>query len=157
MAGLLRRSQSHRAGTDCSRAAAWPECEGRTPQLLRPPALQSPASVFSGLSRAGSQAPRWPLGHLEMRLPRDATVGPAPHGRVKQGTGQDGAGSKQAKTANYRLGRKNVRSIVHGFRKTNSRSIKDLNIRNKRIEGLKKYRRIWLQPWSTQRFEEHTN
>lgn len=147
--GLLRRSQSHRAGADCSRAAAWPEWEGKhpgSPSLL-------PASLLPVVSLAWVRLEaRWHggLGRCNCRVS-------APWGRVKQRKGHNGAGSKQAKTTNYRLVRKEVRAIVHGLKKINSRSIEDLNIRNKRIKALKKYRRIWLQPWSTHCFKEHTN
>lgn len=39
---------------------------------------------------------------------------------------------------------KNVKSLFHGFQKINFRSIKNLNIRHKRIKVLRKYGRIWL-------------
>ena len=55
-AGLLRPSQSHRAGADCSERLPGQSGRANTPALppACPPALLPPASAFSGLSLAGS-------------------------------------------------------------------------------------------------------
>lgn len=123
---------------------------GKTPWLSFPPTLQSPASASCSLSLAGSQVTWW---GREMQ-----SVGSAPHGAgSSRGRARMQLEANRQDWQTILLGEKKVRSLFHGFKKINSRSIEHLKVRNERIEALKKYRRIWLQPWSTQCFKEHTN
>lgn len=74
---------------------------------------------------------------MAQRLGNAACTVSSPRGRPSQGGAVPESEANRPGLASCPLRQQKVRSLFHGFQQINSRSSKDLNVRNKRITVLK--------------------